>query len=718
MRKISLCLAGTLLGFNAYTQDIRNPDSLNRKMLEEVIIKDFKNRYKVDSSSTVSKLPLKYMENPQVYQSVSKNLFKDQVVTNLNLALRNATGISRLWESTGRGGDGAEYYSMRGFAVQPTLVNGMASITNAGMDPINIETIEIVKGPSGTLFGGNVISYGGLINVVTKQPHSQARGEINFTNGAFGLRRITADYNLPLSEQLAVRINVANNSEDSFQDAGFSKSTFIAPSLLYKASPKLKFIINSEMRFAESANAPMIFLSRYSPLSFRSMELFEKSYRKSFTANSLSISNPTHSFQGQMLYDLGRQWKSQTVLSSSNTRSNGYYQYLWDSANGSDFTRFISKRDGLTRTTGIQQNFTGDFKLGKVRNRLVLGLDYLEKTIDNSSSGWVAHGLVSLKNQTDDGKLTPQAVDQSLLNSFEGVSSAKTKISSIYASNVVNLTDNLSAMLSLRLDHFEGLPNYWSTEKIKGQVNLSPKFGLVYQAIPEKLSLFSNYMNGFTNLDPAQVANVDGSNPRIKIFDPEQANQFEFGTKANLYQDNVSLTLSYYSILVANKVMTDPGNVNNSIQGGEVSSRGFEASVVTNPIKGLNIIAGYSFNQSEVEKHTPSDGYLGLRPEEAGPDRLANFWANYKFTEGGLKYLGIGLGANYASEHKTLNRANIGTFSLPGYAVYNAALSYSRQNLSMNLKLDNMFNEKYYTGWSTITAQRPRSLSVGLNYMF
>lgn len=145
MKTISLCLISILLGLNAYTQEVRNKDSLNRRVLEEVIIKDFKNRYKIDSSNTVSKLPLKNIENPQVYQSVSKNLFKDQVVTNLNLALKNATGITRLWESTGRGGDGAEYYSMRGFAVQPTLVNGMASITNAGLDPVNIETIEIVK---------------------------------------------------------------------------------------------------------------------------------------------------------------------------------------------------------------------------------------------------------------------------------------------------------------------------------------------------------------------------------------------------------------------------------------------------------------------------------------------------------------------------------------------------------------------------------------------
>ncbi len=115
----------------------------------------------------VAKMPLKNLENPQVYQSVSRAILKEQVVTNFNDALKNATGVSRLWESTGRGGDGAEYFSMRGFAVQPTLVNGMPSVNNGGLDPAHIESIEVVKGPSGTLFGSPMISYGGLINITT-----------------------------------------------------------------------------------------------------------------------------------------------------------------------------------------------------------------------------------------------------------------------------------------------------------------------------------------------------------------------------------------------------------------------------------------------------------------------------------------------------------------------------------------------------------------------
>lgn len=110
--------------------------------LVEVIIVDSKiNRYYRDSSLVVAKLSLKDIENPQVYNTISKEILADQVVTNFNDALKNATGVARLWESTGRGGDGAEYYSMRGFSVQPSMVNSLPSINNGALDPANVETL-------------------------------------------------------------------------------------------------------------------------------------------------------------------------------------------------------------------------------------------------------------------------------------------------------------------------------------------------------------------------------------------------------------------------------------------------------------------------------------------------------------------------------------------------------------------------------------------------
>jgi iron complex outermembrane recepter protein len=689
------------------------------KQLKEVIVEGLhENKYKKESSETVAKMPLKDIENPQVYNSIPANLLKEQVVTNFNDALKNATGVARLWESTGRNGDGAEYYSMRGFSVQPTMTNGLPSLTNTTIDPINIDNIEVIKGPSGTLFGSSVISYGGLINVVTKKPHQNFGGEISYNNGTYGSNRVTADINLPVNDKMAVRVNSAYTNEESFQDAGFSNAFFIAPSVKYEVNDKLTFLVNTEFYKNTSARQSMIFLSRFSPLSFDSMELFDRNYKNSFTSNDLTMENNAFNMQMQALYKLSNNWTSQTVLSKSSTRTNGYYQYLWDSANGDEFTRFISKANGTFYTTDIQQNFIGDFKIGNLRNRMVFGLDYYNSRLINGGSGWVANGVVSLVNGTDTGILTQAGTDALLTGSFAGNTEATQEIMSAYVSDVLNITNKLSVMASLRLDYFDGKASQWDAEETKGQVALSPKFGAVYQIIENKVSVFGNYMNGFQNVAPRTVADLDGSNPRIKEFDPEQANQYEFGLKTSLYKDIISASLSYYDIRVKDRIITDPNNINNSIQGGEVESKGVELSIVASPIKGLNIITGISHNKAEVTKETPGEGYLGLRPEEAGPETLVNFWANYTVTEGQLKGFGIGFGGNYASEYKTLNRANTGTFELPAYTILNSVLSYDDAKFNVSLKLNNMLNEKYYSGWSTVTPQQLRSLIAGITYKF
>lgn len=695
--------------------------SLNESSVElsEVIVVENKlNKFYADSTFIVSKLPLKDLENPQVYNSISRRLLTEQVVTNFNDAMKNATGVTRLWESTGRGGDGGEYYSMRGFAVQPTMVNGMPSVNNGGLDPVNVETIDVIKGPSGTLFGSPMISYGGLINVTTKRPYKTLGGEVGFINGSNGLNRFTADINIPVNDNTFARVNTAYQLQNSFQDAGFIKSFFIAPSFTFKSSDRLTFLINTEFLSSESANAPMIFLSRYAPLSFNSMDLFETNYRKSFTSNDLTIKNPSFGLQAQALYKLSKSWTSQTVISRSNTKTDGYYHYLWDLSDGNTFGRYISKRNGSTNTTDIQQNFIGDFQLANMRNRLVVGFDYFKSNILNSSTGWELNGLITLSDGADTGTLTKAGVDNILANSFEGNSNAENEVLSAYVSDVITITPSLSIMASLRLDHFSGKTAYWVTEEVESQSAVSPKFGIVYQPIKDKLSVFANYLNGFVNVAPAEVADLDGSNPRLMNFQPENANQYEFGVKSSLYKNKISATASYYHIVVKNRVMTDPENVNNSIQGGEVESKGYELSIIANPINGLNIITGFSDNKSEVLKDNPGDGYVGLRPEEAGPEKLLNFWVSYTLQRSVLKGVGFGIGGNSASEYKTLNRANTGTFILPSYTVLNSALSYTGNHFSVVLKVNNLTNQKYFSGWSTVTPQNLRNVSLSLNYKF
>jgi iron complex outermembrane receptor protein len=726
--------------------------------LDEVVIEARGNNFTRKQSAVVSKMPLKDIENPQVYNTITSEVLKQQVVTNFDDALKNAPGVNKLWESTGRAGDGAGYYSLRGFAVQPTMVNGLPGITNGSPDPANIETIDVIKGPSGTLFGSSLISYGGLINVTTKRPFYSFGGNVSYTAGTYGLNRITADINTPLGleKKAAVRLNAAYHTENSFQDAGFRKSIFLAPSFSYQVNDRLSFFINTEIFNGRSTNQTMLFLDRNDDnrrvFDMNDLKNLGYNHKRSYTSNDLYMDNNTVNIQGQMNYKLSDQWTSQTAFSRTSAKSEGYYSYLYEGTQyvpsvteGIILNRYISNQNSETFGTDIQQNFIGDFTVAGLRNRIIVGLDYFNRNVVNNNGAYVGNGSVYIGNNLEQfnaalGITDPnQFVDDSGILSQSGTdaldqtsprtsSTTKEEIFSAYFSDVINITPGISVMASLRADRFANKGNVTDDSDDYYQTSFSPKFGIVYQPILNKVALFANYMNGFINTAPGEDRVNNQSLPRT--FEPEHANQFELGTKLNLFNDKLIATLSYYDIKVDNMVYSiitdrpgiDPADPSddyqdtNYFQNGAQQNKGFEASIVAMPLNGWNILAGYSYNDSRL---TEGDrDFVGHRPESAGPRNLVNLWTSYKFSQGTLNGFGVGFGANHASENNILDRNISGRFTLPEYTIYNASVFYNVNEFSVTLKVDNIGNTEYYNGWSTINPQRLRAFAANLTYNF
>ncbi|RLJ36464.1 TonB-dependent receptor [Acidovorax sp. 106] len=91
----------------------------------------------------------------------------------------------------------------------------------ANLQLFDIERMEVLRGPQGTLYGGNTM--GGVLNIVTRQPDAQLRGETRFTVGSHGLRQASADLNVPLNQQdLFLGISAATIERD-----GYTKNTFL-----------------------------------------------------------------------------------------------------------------------------------------------------------------------------------------------------------------------------------------------------------------------------------------------------------------------------------------------------------------------------------------------------------------------------------------------------------------------------------------------------------
>ncbi|WP_179351706.1 TonB-dependent receptor [Winogradskyella vidalii] len=699
------------------------------EVLKEVVLDvNRKNKFSRKTSAYVSKMPLKNIENSQVYNTITNQLLISQSVNTFEDALKNAAGVTKLWSSTGRSGDGAGYYSSRGFAVQPQLVNGVAGITNGFINPSNVERVEVIKGPSGTLFGSSVTSYGGLINIITKKPYSGTGGEITFSGGSYDFAKFNADVNVSANDKLSLRINTGFQQEHSFQDAGLKKSVFIAPSISYKVNNNVTLNFSYEASDNEQTNETFLFLNRYGTLAFDSIDDLGYDTNLSFTSNDVTINNLTQNYRGEVAWKISDQWSSQTLISGGLAESLGYYTYLWNTADYSDptaivgtdnFALYAQDTDSKTKTINLQQNFTGTFKLGDLENKLLVGADYLDYNIIDNSSNWGYLHTINIDGDLIYGE--PEMNEENLSAALSGLgyldSDIRQNIFGAYVSDVINILPSLSVMASVRYDRFDYQGDRQTNADDYSEYTestFSPKFGIVYQPILNELSIFANYQNGFSYVNPEYVTTYDDlgePTTTLESFDVEQANQFEVGAKTNLFNNKLEATLSYYNITVDNKYYWAT-----QTQDLEINSQGIELEVNANPISNLNIHSGFSYNDSEITD-SPSARFLeGNRYGESGAEFTYNFWADYKF----FKNFGVGAGFNGQSKYDTMTdyQSVTGSFYIPAYTIFNASLYYETDTFRVSVKGNNLSDETYFSGWSTITPQQTRSLLGTFTYKF
>ena len=91
----------------------------------------------------------------------------------------------------------------------------IASPFSLQTDFIDVERIEVLRGPQGTLFGQN--STGGAINVISTKPSTEGYGgKADFTIGNYALRKFRTSNNIPLNKKLATRFSASITERDGF----------------------------------------------------------------------------------------------------------------------------------------------------------------------------------------------------------------------------------------------------------------------------------------------------------------------------------------------------------------------------------------------------------------------------------------------------------------------------------------------------------------------
>ncbi|MDT3406424.1 UNVERIFIED_CONTAM: outer membrane receptor protein involved in Fe transport [Pseudacidovorax intermedius] len=399
-----------------------------------------------DKSESVGRIPLKNLENSQVYTGITSRLITQQKIYNLDDVVRNAPGISKGAEGwAGNVIYGGTEYTSRGFQTQIKALNGLANNIAVVGDIQNVSKIEVIKGPSATLFGSIITSYGGLINRVTKMPYEQQSLSVDMSAGGFNFGRVGVDLNLPVNKEktLLSRTNIAYNNQGTFTDnGGYTQNIFVAPSFSYQLNDRIKIDLNTEFNAQKVSGmgsnvmftlTPAV-LKQYVaallagngvPASYISSvtSKMPSTIQEGFGTNSVSDFNldrkmsyydknlvsrsTTLNLNGNVEYKISDRWKSLTSIKFTQGSDDGYETRMILLPNvvkgvvagllsgnlaginygtpGADYMARMSRRfEDAFESHQIQQNFNGDFKIGELRNRMVIGLDYYHQNIQST----------------------------------------------------------------------------------------------------------------------------------------------------------------------------------------------------------------------------------------------------------------------------------------------------------------------------------------------
>ena len=109
--------------------------------------------------------------------------------------------------------------TIRGIPGVSRYIDGVHLGGNQGSleNVVELERIEVLRGPQGTYFGKNAI--GGAIQYVTKKPQEEFGARIKLTAGDFNRQDIVVNVDIPLSDTVLTKITAANLSQDGHVDS-------------------------------------------------------------------------------------------------------------------------------------------------------------------------------------------------------------------------------------------------------------------------------------------------------------------------------------------------------------------------------------------------------------------------------------------------------------------------------------------------------------------
>ncbi|CAH0192728.1 TonB-dependent siderophore receptor [Pseudomonas brassicacearum] len=658
--------------------------------------------YHATRSASATRTDTAIHETPQSISVVSRDVVEDLGATRLQDALDYAGGVGR---GNNFGGQGLTTFTVRGFTTGEFYRNGFP--INRGYpnmpDANTIERLEVLRGPATMLYGRG--DPGGTFNVVSKQPLAERTVTLGSQVSDQGMRRGTLDASGPLDEEgrLAYRLNVIGEGGDTFRDHVETERYGIAPVVSWQVNDTTRLTFEGDfMRNNAPLDRGLTHYAGQRGTASRDTFFGEKDAGKLHNDNNMLQVRFEHMLNDDWTLAGGTQWLDGTLQGNA-VEGNSI------GADGRTLSRNFNYRKLEWTDRDTQLNLTGHFSTGGFEHTLLTGIEYEDydyQSIIQRSSGAAGAYPIDIFDPVH-GQPRPALTrkptdDQENLKTF-----------GVFVQDQVALTERLKLLAGARFERFEHQYESFVPQNPPGSRNwdvtdsaVTPRLGVIYD-LTDTVAVYANTARSFK---PNSGASREGGG-----FKPEEGKSYEVGVKWEALDRQLSVDAAVYQIEKRNVLTTDPVDSTFSVAAGEVRSRGFDLNVAGNLTPEWRVIGGYAYVDAEVTKdiNIPSGTRLLNVPKNTFS--LLNV---YEFQDGGLKGLGLGLGAKYVDERAGQTAAN--AFSMDSYTVVDL-LGYYKVNerIRLNLDLKNLFDADYEEGaFGNVYAYpgAPRTVQAGISY--
>lgn len=642
------------------------------------------NNYKVGTSSGAMRGDIDLMDTPQSVNVIPSFVTDEQLATNLSDVLVNdssVTGGSEKWNR--------QVFNIRGFELDSGsgfLINGHQQFSHYVQPIETLQQVEVLKGPSSMLYGQS--GPGGLINMVTKKPTYDRLFDIALDTDENGSTRVQLDAGGSMNDAQTMRYRTVLVKQDTkywreYQDddAQQERDRFLGYlNLEFDLSDDVMLSLKYDYTEDKTGIDRGGWLDDDGNVIGSRDDIWDMSW--AFTDNevqNLGADLTWHiSYDWTMKTGYNHQTFTRQRLDSSPTLMAGSQNPLEDGYYISAFDR----HDDWQHKTAYM-DFTGEVSGFGVEHKLLIGANILD----------YYYGQMRDDGEKNQHVMPGDSVDRPDLDYRQGNVNSQSSYQhyGFYIQDLMTINDQWQVLAGLRYDQ----------QKKDGagedSNSVSPKLGVVYSP-SENGSIYVNYSKSF---EPQSVVTSDDDVNEGMNLDPEYGEQFEIGTKWELFDGGLMLTGAVFDTTVTNVTVREeleqPIGDKHYIttQSGKQHHRGFEAGAQGAITDNVFITSSMMYLDAQYITSAEDTAQLDGKTPVDAPKWSANVWTRYEVTDDvALNFGAVYVGERFANTQNSIVKDGYIRFD------FGAAYQFAVNNVDMSLRLNvkNLFDTEYLDG--------------------